>query len=59
MSGFLGTGQSFRMMSTKETPGRMFSLSVRWNFGRLKEKQALVKSPSAAPDLVRPSLITK
>ncbi len=51
--------ESFRIMSTKETPGRMFSLSVRWNFGRLKEKQSLVKSPSTAPDLVRPSLITK
>ncbi len=49
----------FRITSTREAPGRVIGFSIRWNFGRLKERQNLVNTPEVAPDMVRPSLITK
>lgn len=49
----------FRITSTREAPGRVVGFSIRWNFGRLKDKQNLINTPGVAPDLVRPSLITK
>ncbi len=49
----------FRITSTREAAGRVIGFSIRWNFGRLKERQNLVNTPEVAPDMVRPSLITK
>jgi hypothetical protein len=49
----------FKMTTKREQMGRVLGFSLRWNFGRLKDKVQSTNSDNAPSDLVRPDLLSK